>query len=89
VLSLKVNGGLSEQKVGASQRVSNFVTSFVNVSTSGQSADDFHKFVVPNCPTLHATPRRLGEVAYHKSVQRDDFDFLELSAETSAISPNR
>jgi hypothetical protein len=47
------------------------------------------KFVVLNCPTVHATSRRLGEVAFRKIVQRDDFDFLELSAETSAISPNR
>jgi hypothetical protein len=38
---------------------------------------------------LPTTSRRLGEVAFRKSVQRDDFDFLELSAETSAISPNR
>jgi hypothetical protein len=38
---------------------------------------------------FRTTSRRLGEVAFRKTVQRDDFDFLELSAETSAISPNR
>jgi hypothetical protein len=48
-----------------------------------------HLTFVLRCPALLLTTRRLGEVAFHKSVQRDDFDFLELSAETSAISPNR
>jgi hypothetical protein len=40
-------------------------------------------------PRIAANVRRLGEVAFRKSVQRDDFDFPTLSAETSAISPNR
>jgi hypothetical protein len=49
----------------------------------------FGKLELHRLPALPTTPRRLGDVAFHKAVQRDDFDFLELSAETSAISPNR
>jgi hypothetical protein len=30
-----------------------------------------------------------NDVASRKTVKRDDFDFLELTAETSAIAPNR
>jgi hypothetical protein len=50
---------------------------------------NFGQSVFTALSCLHTTSRRLGEVAFHKTVQRDDFDFLELSAETSAISPNR
>jgi hypothetical protein len=49
----------------------------------------FHFVVRAALSGLPTTSRRLGEVAFLKTVQRDDFSLGSVSAETSAIAPNR